>query len=186
MNVCILCLWFDLMGSLLLCFPPATQRKTQNSAESCRARSCRAERSFLERSCQTFCSFVECEVKQERNTAVSSQTQGEADEEQKKREREESERGGQGEWERSSLCDMHWCSCSSRSNAASVLCSSSSRLPSAPLNYSPPEDVQCGCLLFLLLLPVFFSCDGLFQRQRTEVSTYKPVNPPCLIPQPLI
>lgn len=88
MNVCILCLWFDLMGSLLLCFPPATQRKTQNSAESCRARSCRAERSFLERSCQTFCSFVECEVKQERNTAVSSQTQGEADEEQKKKERE--------------------------------------------------------------------------------------------------
>lgn len=55
------------------------------------------------------------------------------------------------------LCDMHWCSCSSRSNTASVLCSSSSRLPSAPLNYSQPEDVRCGCLL-LLLPPTSLLC----------------------------
>ena len=34
-----------------------------------------------------FCSFVECEVKQEQHTAVSSQTQGEADEEQKRSEK---------------------------------------------------------------------------------------------------
>lgn len=64
--------------------------------------------------------------------------------ERKERKRE----GGRGRARESSpLCDVHWCSCSSRSNAASVLCSSSSRLPSAPLNYSQPEDVQCGCLL---------------------------------------
>lgn len=102
------------------------------------------------------------------------------------------------EWKRGAGCesvlrsDMHWCSCSSRSNAASVLCSSSSRLPSAPLNYSPPEDVQCGCLLLLLLSfpPLHLSVSHLFPflmwwlvshvRQRTEVSTYKLGNPPRL------
>ena len=65
----------------------------------------------------------------------------------KEGEKREGGREEEGERESSPLCDVHWCSCSSRSNAASVLCSSSSRLPSAPLNYSQPEDVQCGCLL---------------------------------------
>lgn len=44
-----------------------------------------AEGGFLEGSCQTFCCFVEREVEQEHHTAVSSQTQGEADEEQRER-----------------------------------------------------------------------------------------------------
>lgn len=69
------------------------------------------------------------------------------------------------ERESSPLCDVHWCSCSSRSNAASVLCSSTSLLPSAPLNYSQPEDVQWlppflsppslhAALFCLVLLPI--------------------------------
>ena len=41
MNFSVLCLTFDSMGSLLFCFPPATRRKTQNSAGSCCAPSCR-------------------------------------------------------------------------------------------------------------------------------------------------
>lgn len=119
--------------------------------------------------------------------------------ERKERKRE----GGKGRVRESSpLCDVHWCSCSSRSNAASVLCSSSSRLPSAPLNYSQPEDVQCGlpppflsppslhialCLSSSVSHP-FLSllCDGLFQRQWTEVSPCKLVNPPHPFPHPLI
>lgn len=110
--------------------------------------------------------------------------------------------GGRGRAAESSpLCDVYWCSSSSRSNAASVLCSSSSRLPSAPLNYSQPEDVQCGCLLpsslllhstllsvflSLFLIPSLLSCDGLFQKQWTEVSPCKLVNPHPPHPPPHI
>lgn len=60
------------------------------------------------------------------------------------------ERGREGGRESSPLCDVHWCSWSSRSNAASVLCSSSSRLPSAPLNYSQPEVCNVAASFFPL------------------------------------
>lgn len=53
-----------------------------------------------------------------------------------------------------SLSDVHWCSYSSGSNAASVLCSSSSRLPSAPLNYSQPAVCNVPASLFPLSPPL--------------------------------
>lgn len=68
--------------------------------------------------------------------------------------------GGRKRQNRRAVCDVHWCSCSSRSNAASVLCSSLSRLPSAPLNYSQPEDASYTPLALRFHI---LSLYGLFQ-----------------------
>lgn len=110
------------------------------------------------------------------------------------KERKEGKQEEERERALSPLCDVHWCSCSSRSNAASVLCSSSSRLPSAPLNYSQPEDVQCGCLLLsslssltprcslpLVLFPIpsiLSHVMACFRGNEQKFSPCKLVNPP--------
>lgn len=100
------------------------------------------------------------------------------------------ERGREGGRESSPLCDVHWCSWSSRSNAASVLCSSSSRLPSAPLNYSQPEVCNVAASFFPLSSSSLDSSVLLFSVSLSfflsHVTACFKIPPPQPVPHPLI
>lgn len=101
----------------------------------------------------------------------------------------ERERGREGGRESSPLCDVHWCSWSSRSNAASVLCSSSSRLPSAPLNYSQPEVCDVAASFFPLSSSSLDSSVLLFSVSLSFFLMWQLVSkspPPQPVPHPLI